>query len=213
MKYAKGIKEDGIVIGNHFDKYGSSNPIVRRIMSGFENSLNELVYQINTNEIHEIGCGEGHWTIYFHQQGFKIRGSDFSKKVIDIARENAEQQQINEDLFSVKNIYDLSTDQDQAKLILCCEVLEHLDDPEKAMAILYEVACPNIILSVPNEPIWSVLNMVRGKYWKDLGNTPGHINRWSTKAFTDLVSSYFNIQRVLTPLPWTMIWAKRDLSK
>lgn len=213
MKYAKGIKEDGIVIGNHFDKYGSTNPIVRRLMSGFENSLNELVYQTNAREIHEIGCGEGHWTVYFHQQGFQIRGSDFSKKVIDIARNNAEQHKIDEDLFSVKNIYDLSTDQDQAKLILCCEVLEHLDDPEKAIAVLHEIACPNIILSVPNEPIWSVLNMVRGKYWKDLGNTPGHINRWSTKAFTDLVSSYFNIQKVLTPLPWTMIWAKRDLSK
>jgi len=127
-----------------------------------------------------------------------------------MARDNAEQQKIEDNLFTVKSIYDLSSDQDKAQLILCCEVLEHLDDPEKALESLRDLGAPNIILSVPNEPIWSVLNMVRGKYWTDLGNTPGHINRWSTKEFTELVSSYFTIQHTLTPLPWTMIWAKND---
>ena len=31
--------------GNTFDKYGSSNPVVRRLMSGFHRTLDELWHQ------------------------------------------------------------------------------------------------------------------------------------------------------------------------
>jgi hypothetical protein len=36
------VSEDGIVTGNTYDKYGSSNPVVRRLMGGFERTLDEL---------------------------------------------------------------------------------------------------------------------------------------------------------------------------
>ena len=36
MKISNGFAEQGIVVGNTYDKYGSSNPIVRRIMRGFD---------------------------------------------------------------------------------------------------------------------------------------------------------------------------------
>jgi len=40
-------KEHGIVIGNVYDKYGSTNPIVKRIMQGFESALSSLVSTAN----------------------------------------------------------------------------------------------------------------------------------------------------------------------
>ena len=45
----------------------------------------------------------------------------------------------------------------------------------------------HLLVSVPREPLWRGLNMARGAYIKDLGNTPGHLNHWSRKAFVELL--------------------------
>ncbi len=36
------VSKDGVVTGNTYDKYGSTNPLVRRMMDGFERTLEEL---------------------------------------------------------------------------------------------------------------------------------------------------------------------------
>jgi tRNA G46 methylase TrmB len=61
IKFSRGLEEDGIVVGNTYDKYGSANPIVKKIMQGFESSLSGLVDQTDAKTIHEVGCGEGNW--------------------------------------------------------------------------------------------------------------------------------------------------------
>lgn len=205
MKISKGLKEEGIVVGNTFDKYGSRNPLVRRIMQGFSSSLDALVNKARPRDIHEIGCGEGYLTLRWQKQGIPARGSDFSSKVIELARENARQQGFPESLFAVRSIYELEPGEDGADLIVCCEVLEHLDEPHEALQVLRGIARRRLILSVPREPTWRLLNMARGKYLPELGNTPGHVQHWSRKDFIALVSGYFEVLEVRTPLPWTML--------
>ena len=47
--------------------------------------------------------------------------------------------------------------------------------------------------------------MARGAYWRDLGNTPGHVNHWSKRAFVDLLSRYGTVEEARSPFPWTMV--------
>jgi len=105
-------------------------------------------------------------------------------------------------------VYDLDENSDTAELILCCEVLEHLDNPQQALSIIEKLSNPYFIVSVPREPIWSILNMFRGKYLQSFGNTPGHIHHWSKKEFVYLVSKYANIIEIRSPLPWTILLCK-----
>lgn len=205
MKISAGLTEDNIVIGNVFDKYGSRNPIVRWIMRGFESDLSDLVRMAAPSSIHEAGCGEGYWVLRWVRQGLAARGSDFSTTVIDMARANAAAQGLPESLFEVRSIYDLDPQKDGADLIVCCEVMEHLEDPEQALGTLREIASNNVILSVPREPLWRILNMARGKYLSAFGNTEGHIQHWSQRSFIKLVSRYFEVVEVRAPLPWTML--------
>ncbi|MEZ5177714.1 MAG: hypothetical protein R2746_05365 [Acidimicrobiales bacterium] len=65
----------------------------------------------------------------------------------------------------------------------------------------------DLVVSVPREPIWCAANLARGKYVRDLGNTPGHINHWGKKAFADLVGRRFHVRSVRSPFPWTMVAA------
>lgn len=205
IQVSGGVSEDGIPVGNTFDKYGSSNPIVRQIMRGFDHALGSLVRLADPGSIHEIGCGEGYWSLKWAEEGISVRGSDFSEKVITMAQDNARDKGLSDGLFQVMNIYDLDPGRDSADLLVCCEVLEHLENPERALEVLKATARKDVILSVPREPIWSFMNMARGRYWGDLGNTPGHIQRWSQREFIALVSRYFMIQEVRAPLPWTML--------
>ena len=93
---------------------------------------------------------------------------------------------------------------DGAALVLCCEVLEHVADPVRALAVLARLARPHLIVSVPREPLWRALNLARGRYWPALGNTPGHLQHWSTPGFLALLQEHLEVVELHTPLPWTM---------
>lgn len=205
VKVAGGLREDGVEIGNVFDKYGSRNPIVKRLMRGFHDALADFVARAKPESIHEVGCGEGFWVLTWQKQGIAARGSDFSTQVIDIARANAKAQGVAPDLFEARSLYELQADADRADLIVCCEVLEHLEHPEDGLKALQRIATDYVIVSVPREPIWRALNLARGKYPGQLGNTPGHVQHWSRRSFVGLVSQYFDVVAVRTPLPWTML--------
>src|SRR3712207_8488836 len=60
--------------------------------------------------------------------------------------------------------------------------------PEHTVAEMARVADGHLLVSVPREPLWRMLNVARGAYVKDLGNTPGQ-DRKSTR----LNSSHANI--------------------
>lgn len=205
MKIASGTKENGIVVGNAYDKYGSRNLIVRQMMKGFDNTLTDFIKKAAPRSIHEVGCGEGYWVLRWAEQGMAARGCDFSKYVIKLAGENAVERKIPPTLFESRSIYDLEAERDSADLVVCCEVLEHLEHPEVGLQALQRVVGQHLVISVPREPLWRALNLVRGKYITDLGNTPGHIQHWSKGGFIDLVSKFFEVIEVRNPLPWTML--------
>lgn len=194
--------EQGIPIGNHYDKYESENPIASFLMSRFLGDLFDLIDITKAVDVHEAGCGEGRLCgMIANLDGVEVRGSDFSGAMISVAREQNQESGIT---FAQSSIYDLTED-DGAELMLCCEVLEHLDRPEEALETLSRLADPYCILSVPREPIWRILNVSRGKYISDCGNTPGHIQHWSKTSFIRLCSKYFDVVDARSPLPWTQV--------
>ncbi len=66
-----------------------------------------------------------------------------------------------------------------------------MPDAEHTVAEMARVARGgHLLVSVPREPLWRGLNMARGAYIKDLGNTPGHLNHWSRKAFVELLGRH-----------------------
>jgi 2-polyprenyl-3-methyl-5-hydroxy-6-metoxy-1,4-benzoquinol methylase len=188
--------------GNYYDKYRTANPIARYLMQGFLGAFDSLAAKVPVASALEIGCGEGELSIRLAKRGFSVRGCDISADIVEEARRRAADAGV-EATFWTQPIE--SIDETKAEpLVVCCEVLEHLDDPARGVDTLARLARPCLIASVPREPIWRVLNLARGKYIADLGNTPGHVNHWSRRGFLDVLSQRFDIVDVRTPLPWTM---------
>jgi SAM-dependent methyltransferase len=100
---------------------------------------------------------------------------------------------------------DLPFADDEFDLACAIEVLEHLPDPQRTLAEMARCARRHLLVSVPREPLWRMLNMVRGAYWPALGNTPGHLNHWSRRSFVQLLSRHGEVVEIRTPFPWTML--------
>ncbi len=194
---------DEIIAGNIYDKYHTPNPIARRLMGGFLRSVEQLTAASGTQTIHEVGCGEGHLALFLASLGYRVRASDRSTAMIQQASQNASRQELDVP-FSTTNIYDLDPQHDAAGLVVCCEALEHLEHPKQALKQLASVASPYLLVSVPREPLWRLLNLLRGQYIADLGNTPGHLQHWSKHQFLTLLDQYVDILSVHSPLPWTV---------
>lgn len=190
--------------GNVYDKYGTSNPVARRLMAGFMGELDELVGLTGASEAHEVGCGEGELSIRLARSGLRVRGTDAFGQVLEEARRRASAAGV-EIGFEATPVEELEPEGHAAELVVCCEVLEHLEDPERALEVLARLARPWLIASVPREPLWRALNLARLSYLSELGNTPGHLNHWSKRGFVRFLTRLFEVVEVSSPLPWTMV--------
>jgi 2-polyprenyl-3-methyl-5-hydroxy-6-metoxy-1,4-benzoquinol methylase len=191
------------VPGNHYDKYNTRNPVARMLVNGFLADFDELTASTGMRSAYEIGCGEGHLSMRLVDRGWTVRGCDLEAGSVAEANAQCADRGL-PPAFEARSLYELTAEQ-RAPLAVCCEVLEHVPNTALALAALRRVAAPYLLVSVPREPLWRALNLLRGKYVADLGNTPGHIQHWSSAAFIKLIAAHFEVVAVRHPLPWTMI--------
>ena len=190
------------------EKYSNSNFLARAMVENFKGTLHELSLRAIQNgddavlNVLEVGCGEGELLDLFSEshQNIRLLGCD-----IDAARLKLAAQK-NDVIFA--SAYGLPFQDNELDLLICCEVLEHLNNPGAALQEIARVAKHYVIFSVPNEPLWRALNFARGKYIGAFGNTPGHVNHWSKKQFANLISEFFSVEVLRSPLPWTMLLAR-----
>ncbi len=195
-----------IVLGNVYNKYESRNPVARRLLRGYFDALSELTAELQPSTVLEVGCGEGYLTRTLCRRWpeAQVIGIDLSAELFGLL-----DQPVGGAGFAAQSAYALGFADSSFDLVVGAEVLEHLEEPGSALTEIDRVARGSVILSVPREPIWRVLNLLRLSYLRDFGNTPGHLQHWSTSSFRDLAASRFEVAAVRTPLPWTMILAKK----
>ncbi|MBA2513670.1 MAG: class I SAM-dependent methyltransferase [Solirubrobacterales bacterium] len=195
---------EGTVTGNTYDKYGSTNPVVRRLMSGFERTLHELFGAAAPASLLDVGCGEGvlieKWARALPDR--RVVGIDLEDPAIQAEWEHRRAPNLEYRIMKAEHLPFADGEFDVATAI---EVLEHVPDPEHTVAEMARVASGHLLVSVPREPLWRGLNLARGAYVKQLGNTPGHLNHWSKRSFVELLSRHGQVVEARSPFPWTML--------
>lgn len=196
----------GTPTGNTYDKYGTSNPIEQRMMRGFFAALDRFLDRQHPARILEIGVGEG-----IVNQRVATRFPDAVVFGLDLPDPELAADWERHGLDCVfGDATTLPFPDATFDLVLAIEVFEHLPDPAAALAELRRVCTGDLIASVPFEPIWRAGNIARGRYVRDLGNTPGHVNHWTSRGFAKLVATEFRVVDTANPLPWTMVLASAD---
>ena len=172
-------------------------------MRGFMVALDEMLDGLAPRRILEIGVGEGHVTTRVRE-----RFPTAAIVGVDLPDDELAGQWRAADLACVfGDATRLPAPDGAFDLVLAIEVLEHIPDPHAALGELARVCAGTLVASVPFEPIWRAGNLVRGRYVRDLGNTPGHVNHWTRRGFTRFVSTRFTVKQTRSPLPWTVVLA------
>ena len=189
----------GNIVGNVYDKYSTQNPIARALMRGFTDAVTDLYQETGASSVLEVGCGEGLLADHLIK---RARPARFEACDVALRPAPGIDPQI---ALREASIYDLPFPDRSFDLVICCEVLEHLQDPAAGLAELARVSARHVLLSTPWEPVWRLLNLARGRYLRGLGNTPGHLQHFSRRALIDLAATRLGALRVRRPLPWTVI--------
>jgi 2-polyprenyl-3-methyl-5-hydroxy-6-metoxy-1,4-benzoquinol methylase len=189
--------------GNTFDKYGSANPVVRRVMRGFETALDQLLLAAGPTAVLDVGCGEGVLSAdWARRPGIgSVEGIDLDDPGLRSEWAGREGPGL---AFRAGEAGALPYAADTWDLVAAVEVLEHVSSPEVVLAEMARVARRHLLVSVPREPVWRALNVARGAYLTELGNTPGHLHHWSARGIRRLLERHGTIVATRAPFPWTM---------
>jgi 2-polyprenyl-3-methyl-5-hydroxy-6-metoxy-1,4-benzoquinol methylase len=100
-------------------------------------------------EVLDVGCGNGVISRSLGKQGLKIRGIDVSETTIEKARSLNTLPNVRFEVISAEK---LVADGVRYHAIICSEVLEHLNDPNKLVGVLHQVLHKDgvLIVTVPN---------------------------------------------------------------
>lgn len=191
-----------VPVGNVYDKEAASNPIERKLVSGFSAALLELMPP-RPRRVLEVGCGEGGQLRKVAQLapvaelfGFDLPSDSLAARWEGLAASMA-----------VGTAEALPYPDDTFDVVLALEVLEHVVDPDAVLAEIARVASGAVVLSVPWEPVWRLGNLARGRYVGALGNTPGHVQHFGRRSFQAMVARHLPVTAMRRPFPWTFVRA------
>jgi 2-polyprenyl-3-methyl-5-hydroxy-6-metoxy-1,4-benzoquinol methylase len=174
------------VPGNYFDKHGSRNPIVRHLMDRFHGGLLTAISGVPHKTLLDVGCGEGRTTAVLAEAlDADVVGAELEASAVEEAVAN-----VSAVRFVVASVYELPFRDGAFDCVVATEVLEHLDTPGGGLTELMRVARHAVVVTVPHEPWWRMANVARGRYLRDLGNTPGHVQHWSRSGFRQFLSAH-----------------------
>jgi 2-polyprenyl-3-methyl-5-hydroxy-6-metoxy-1,4-benzoquinol methylase len=193
----------------NYQKYKNPNPIQRWLILRFYNAIIDIIAKINGDSLLDAGCGEGLsiQKIARKRQEFRIYGMDLSFTAIQLAKKIH-----NQSIFIQGSILNLPFKDDSFQVVICLEVLEHLEQPEQGLREISRVSESFILLSVPNEPYFKVANFLRGKNLLRWGDDIGHLQHWSAIGFINFINRHTKVLSWQTSFPWTIALCKKTIS-
>lgn len=196
---------------DNFKKHTHKNPIQRLLLNNFFRNLVNLTAKKRIDSILDVGCGEGFTLSRFKNNGIgkKLEGIEYLQDAIDLGKKTYPDIKITKG-----SIYELPYKDNSFDLVLCTEVLEHLEDPARGLRELARVSKKYLVISVPNEPFFMFAQFVRGKNWSRFGNDIEHINHWTMFGFPKFIkkNAGSNVKIIARrfPFAWTMLFLEKN---
>lgn len=172
---------------NHH-KHTTSNWLYRWHLRVFHEAIYELLKQAEPETVLDAGCGEGFVIDFLRKKDPSLRftGVDADEGAIAYAKA-----MLDEDVrLRTGNVYKLPFSDSSFDAVLCSEVLEHLDDPVKAVEEIKRVTRRYAVITVPREPYFRLLNDMGQAL--GLSPDPGHVNFWTHRSFQDFINGRFS---------------------
>jgi len=191
----------------NYEKFQTGNPVVKRLIGGFYDTVEEVVKPLKPATVLDAGCGEGETLDRLSEVLPPApTGIDLNPESVEFAARRLPGATIRQ-----ADLLNLPFEDGSFDLVFCLEVLEHLHEPRQAIRELARVSKRAVIVSVPHEPWFSTMNAARGKNHdqRPRGSDPDHRNLWTRKAFEAFIGKELEIVWLGGSLPWTICVARK----
>lgn len=190
MKVTSETNFDQAYTSGNLRKYQSSNPLKRHLVCRMQNLIVELAVRCcssDTVKILDAGCGEGLNADLLEKRlpNAVITLLDESASALEYARSVCSGRCD----FRCGSVTGLPFGDREFDLVICTEVLEHLEKPETALDELLRVSKGFVLISVPDEPWFRIGNMITLKNVKRLGDPTDHLKHWTSHGFRRWIMS------------------------
>lgn len=194
--------------GQDAAKYGSTNPVVQRLLHRWTTRLREVLGPVGGTVV-DVGVGEGLCLERLLGAGDPATGEDVRVLGVeyrfDKARAACRLPVLD---VVVGDAGMLPLPDAAADLVLCIEVLEHLPAVDPAVAELARIARDRCVVSVPWEPWFRLGNLGRGKNVRRLGNDPEHVGFFTPRRLRHTLGQGFAEVRIVPAFPWLIAEAR-----
>jgi len=194
--------------GQDAAKYGSKNPVVRRLFDRWMARVLDAVGTVGGTVV-DVGVGEG-LSLTRVLSGPAVR----PQRVIGVEYRHDKAQMAHRERsldVAVGDAGMVPIRDDAADLVLCIEVLEHLPDVAPAVAELARVTARDTgrcVVSVPWEPWFCLGNLGRGKNLRRLGNDPEHLRWFTPRRLRQTIEPHFAQVDMVRAFPWLVAVAR-----
>lgn len=187
-------------------KYATANPLMRAVIARFLSAVCAEVEATRPLRLADLGCGEGFFAESVAQLPSPPRYIGLELGADAIAAAHARDRRrtlVRADLLASP------LRAGWADMAVCLEVLEHLEQPQRAVTAIAEHTSDRAIVSVPWEPYFRLGNLLRGKYRDSWGDHPEHVQHFTPATFERVLSGGFESVSVRTCFPWLIGLCRR----
>ena len=190
----------------HRHKYDNRDPLHRLALGRFLDTVGEELKPYTNVKTLDFGCGEARFLAQMKQRGVRFEdlvGIDLRD---DALREAGEL--LPEYRFETADLLTWNQSDASFDLVIASQVLEHLPHPETFLKKLVALTRGTLLLTVPWEPWFRLLNLARGRDIRHLGNHPEHINHFTPKSFREFIEPHARVTKLYTVFPFIIAVAR-----
>ncbi len=203
MEHATTIRED--TGRRHAHKYANKNPLHRLALGRFHDEMADVFRTLKPSSVLDFGCGEGFLVDKLSERGVEVSGYlglDLREDAIAEAKSRHPEKS-----FVCADIFEWEAPAEGFDLVVASQVMEHLIEPERFSPRLGALASGRVLLTVPHEPWFQLVNLARGRDLIRLGNHPEHVNHWNASTFEAFLAPSLEVERMWTAFPFVFALA------
>ena len=187
LEFMNGIETYDEECSTNIRKYKTKNPLKKYVIANFLDEIITKLRECCAKSVLDVGSGEG------------IASEMIRKNVtenidmLDVSIDNlkiAKNYNIKSNIIC-GSIYNLPFHDNAYDTIMCLEVLEHLEEPEKALKEIKRVSRSYAIISVPYTLIFRIGNLFSLKNLSNFGEAPDHKISFNKGTFERMLQMEF----------------------
>lgn len=140
----------------------------------------KIANENNVNYVSDVGCGSAYKLMKYFLE-YNTVGYDLELTV------NFLRKKYPKNVWVVSNFNDKPQ---KADLVICADVIEHVDNPDDLMRFIMKMNPKHVIISTPDRDL---LHEILGRSHTGPPINKHHIREWAYDEFYNYISQYFNV--------------------